>query len=291
MTDFKPMLAATLEKVESLQYPMLASPKLDGVRAVVIDGTVLSRNLKPIPNRHVQKLFGKAKFNGLDGELIVGEAGHKDVFRSTMSGVTKYEGEPDVLFHVFDDFSCSHQFHARLGAAAQRVKASKGFLVVDHVMVKSHETVTELEERYLADGFEGLMLRHPHGPYKYGRSTLRESFLLKLKRFMDDEAVVIDVEELMHNENDHLDGLSKRRSTKKEGLKAGGVLGALVVHNPKTDQTFKVGSGFTAEERRLLWAQRDTLAGRLVRYKYFPSGTDKRPRFPTFSGFRHAIDA
>jgi DNA ligase-1 len=39
------------------------------------------------------------------------------------------------------------------------------------------------------------------GTYKFGRSTVRDNILLKVKRFLDDEAVVIDIEEKMHNEN------------------------------------------------------------------------------------------
>ena len=64
---FKPMLAATLKSPEALKFPVVASPKLDGVRAIIIDGVVMSRNLKPIPNVFVQKIFGHREFNGFDG--------------------------------------------------------------------------------------------------------------------------------------------------------------------------------------------------------------------------------
>ena len=50
----KPMLAALCEDVTKLRYPVIASPKLDGIRALVIDGQLVSRTLKPIPNRYVQ---------------------------------------------------------------------------------------------------------------------------------------------------------------------------------------------------------------------------------------------
>lgn len=46
----KPMLAGKCEGLESLKYPVLVSVKLDGVRALVIGGKVMSRSLKPIPN-------------------------------------------------------------------------------------------------------------------------------------------------------------------------------------------------------------------------------------------------
>ena len=41
----------------------------------------------------------------------------------------------------------------------------------------------------------------PDGPYKCGRSTVREGYLLKLKRFADGEAVILGCCEQMHNAN------------------------------------------------------------------------------------------
>lgn len=64
---FRPMLSATVTEVAALRFPLLASHKLDGIRALVLGGVVVSRNLKPIPNRHVQALFGRREYEGLDG--------------------------------------------------------------------------------------------------------------------------------------------------------------------------------------------------------------------------------
>ena len=50
----KPMLSGTVTDPAALRYPVLVSPKLDGYRASVQGGVVLSRNLKPIPNAHVR---------------------------------------------------------------------------------------------------------------------------------------------------------------------------------------------------------------------------------------------
>jgi DNA ligase-1 len=96
----KPMLAGKAEDVSKVKFPTLVSPKLDGIRALVIDGVVVSRNLKPIPNRYVQKLF--SMYEGYDGELIVGSVNGPNVFRETTSGVMSEDGTPDVKFMVFD---------------------------------------------------------------------------------------------------------------------------------------------------------------------------------------------
>ena len=84
MKPFKPMLASPFDEA-LLKFPVLASPKLDGVRAIVRDGVVLSRALKPIPNKWVQQRFSHLEH--FDGELIVGASNHPDVLRTTTSGV------------------------------------------------------------------------------------------------------------------------------------------------------------------------------------------------------------
>lgn len=291
----KPMLAAKCEDITAVQFPVYASPKLDGIRAMVIDGVVMSRNLKPIPNAHVQKLFGKKKYDGMDGELIVGPAHLNETFTATTSGVMTAEGAPDVYYHVFDDMTQPAQpFHLRLDKVRNRVKVlgRKELIVVPHVHVGAHSLLTDLEEKWLAQGFEGAMLRDPHGPYKYGRSTAREGWLMKLKRFEDSEAVIDGVEELEHNQNEATrDELGRtKRSSHKAGKVAGAVLGNLLVRDVHTGVAFSIGSGFTAALRAELWASREALLGQVVRYRYFPTGSKAKPRFPVFTGFRHPDD-
>ena len=62
MTAFKPLLASPAD-LSTLRFPVLASPKLDGVRAIVKDGVVLSRSLKKIPNlRNIDGIIVQATF-------------------------------------------------------------------------------------------------------------------------------------------------------------------------------------------------------------------------------------
>ena len=81
---FKPMLAGEAD-LANLKFPLLASAKLDGIRAVVRNGVVMSRSNKPIPNPYVQRMFSKMEH--YDGELIVGDPKAKDCFRTTTSHV------------------------------------------------------------------------------------------------------------------------------------------------------------------------------------------------------------
>lgn len=287
----KPMLAGKVTDLHDLRYPLLASPKLDGVRALIIDGVVMSRTMKPIPNEHVQFLFGRSAYEGFDGELIVGDPCNSTAYRDTTSGVMSVRGKPDVTFHVFDDYSGPTAFHERLYRAQVRVRKyakTSGLKFVEHTELKNPAAVDDYEKKLLALGYEGVMLRSLHGIYKQGRSTEREGYLLKLKRFEDAEATVIGVEELQHNENDRdEDG---KRTSHKAGKRNGGALGALHVRSIKHATEFHIGSGFSAEERVKLWKARGSLLGKIVKFQYFPTGSKDKPRFPTFLGFRSPVD-
>lgn len=290
MIRFKPMLAGKAD-LDNIKFPVMASPKLDGVRVIVYDGVVYSRNFKRIPNDYVQALFGRKECHGFDGELIVGDVTSDTVFQATTSGVMTGAGKPDVTLYVFDYTGSIHHFssrHSELKKCARKLKHVK---VVPHVWIENLEELTAYEEECVAQGYEGIMIRDPQGKYKHGRSTTREGGLLKIKRFEDDEAVVIGVEELMTNLNEQeLDNLGhKVRSSKKEGLVPAGKLGALIVKH-KAFGEFKIGSGFTEDARIKLWRERDELKGRLAKFKYQPSGVKDKPRFPVFLGFRNKID-
>lgn len=294
MSTFKPMLAATVEQLETLRWPKLLSPKLDGVRCLIIGGRVMSRNLKEIPNAHVQKLFGLVELEGLDGELIVGSPNSPTVYLETVSGVMTATGEPNVWFMVFDKWDAIGGFRARLDAAAAQARAAPTkppLMVVKHSSVSSIEALKKYEEKMLVEGYEGVMLRCPAAPYKHGRSTPREQGLVKLKQFTDSEAEVIGYEELQHNGNElQRDELGRAKRTSHKANKTGrGTLGALVCRWYNGVE-FNIGTGFDDATRFSLWAGREQLVGRWVKFKYFPTGSKEAPRFPTFLGFRSTID-
>jgi DNA ligase-1 len=148
-----------------------------------------------------------------------------------------------------------------------------------------------LEEKYLNEGYEGLMVRSPNGYYKEGRSTLRDGILGKLKRFSDSEYKVVGYEERMHNGNEaKTNALGQtERSTHKENLVGRGDLGALVLELAP-GQTFNCGTGFTDEDRAEIWSNRDKYLGQMVKVKSFLIGVKDAPRFPVFLGWRDASD-
>lgn len=290
---FRPMLAT--KDASRITFPVLASPKVDGIRAIVLQGTLVSRRLKPIPNRHTQALFGSRTLEGLDGELVVGSPAGNGVMQRTTSGVMTIAGEPEVSFFVFDVVRPGVPFCKRLQLAHGMVAASRssGLVALPHTHVGSPYELEAFEAECLSAGFEGVMVRHPGGLYKYGRSTGAEGGLIKIKRFDDEEAVVVGCVEREHNENEAKeDALGHtKRSTHKAGKRGAGDLGALVCRSPKWSDVFHVGTGFTAEQRVLLWQDRLSLPGKTITFKHFAkSGCVDAPRFPVFLAFRHEDD-
>lgn len=288
--NHKPMLAIDCGGIESLTFPLIASPKLDGVRAIISADGVLSRALKPIPNRRVQELL-KGLPVGLDGELLAGDPCAPDVYRKTVSMVMSDDAEIEGLcYHVFDV--------QREQSFPERYEIVRGFLnggrpdivLVPQVTVRTRAGLELTERTWLDKGYEGVILRKPDSPYKHGRSTRKEAYLLKLKRFVDGEAEVLGVTELMHNGNDAKTNAlgHTERSHKKAGLVPTGTMGTLVVRDCKTGVEFEIGTGFTAEDRAALW--KDPPIGRLAKYKHFPSGAKDKPRHPVFLGWRDGRD-
>ena len=103
---------------------------------------------------------------------------------------------------------------------------------------------------------------------------------------------MVGFEELMHNKNeqtpDHFGRM--KRSSHQEFQFPGGTLGSLIVKDRETGVQFKIGSGFTAEQRNEIWANRKNWENQLVKYKWQKHGTKDKPRIPIFLGKRDARD-
>ncbi len=288
--DFSPMLAGKVVDIDTLTYPLLASPKLDGIRCVVLQGKALTRKLKPIPNTYIRTYLERKEFEGLDGELIVGKT-----FQSTTSAVMSHDGRPKFRFHVFDflrNETPNWGFLDRITTLHRYagLLRDEHLVSVEHVNIASPRALERYEELCLADGYEGVMVRSTNGLYKFGRSTTREGWLLKLKRFEDDEAKIIGYEEQYHNANeafrDEVGNL--KRSSAREGLIGKGVLGAFVVKYGSIE--FRVGTGYTEQQRRKFWKLRKQMIGQWLKFRSQPFGVKDKPRLPTFLGIRDEAD-
>lgn len=319
---FKPNLAGKAEDA-SIRFPVLASPKIDGVRAIRFD-RLMSRSMKEIPSAFVQRILSSSWLDGLDGELVVGSATHPNCMQNTTSGVMAKDKTPTFQFHVFDHVKhLDLPFSERLTMASRQVELFHrawfasgdktrhdwvGAVTanrldggpaptdspVSMVMHMRIDTVNELlayEAEQLELGYEGVMIRDPDGKYKQGRSTVKEGGLLKVKRFTDDEATIIGfVEEMKNNNAKTTNELGRsKRSSHKDGKSGKDTLGAFILRNSAGTE-FQCGSGIDDALAAEVWANRTQYLGRTVTYKSFLIGVKDAPRHPVFKAFRSPLD-
>lgn len=314
MAVVKPMLAhSKTPDLATLTYPLIVQPKFDGIRALIVDGVVQSRSGKPIRNAEIQAALGRPEFNGLDGELLVGSPTANDAMQRTSEFVmSESKTGADWAFYAFDifdmmvdelvspdpaDTTCISRgatYQERQAALSNRFERGWAWpnraIPVESVLVHSAAEVNEAEERFVAEGYEGAILRDPRAPYKHGRSG-KTGPLLKVKRFTDSEAEIVGVNELMRNGNEAKKDAFGRteRSTAKAGLIPAGTLGNIIARTP-SGVVFEIGTGYTAADRNRLWNMRERLPGQLVKYKHFEVGVKDAPRFPVFIGLRDRDD-
>jgi DNA ligase-1 len=246
--DFEVALAEKWTSEDPVSFYM--SEKLDGMRCIW-DGTILkSRNGNPInaPNHLTDQLTAMP----LDGELFMGRGKFQDVMSVCRRQTPNISDWSLVKFMVFDAPLVQKGFPERLDAIKQELVGCEWAMLHPHKPCKGRTHVMSELDRILQLGGEGLMLRKPHEHYKGGRTT----DLLKVKRFHDEEAVVVGVEQ-------------------GSGRNAGR-MGALICVDVK-GVTFKVGTGFNDNMR-----DNPPSYGATITYKYQEKTRDGKPRFPVF---------
>ena len=297
MTIAKPLLAATLENLDDVKFPCFVTPKIDGIRSLK-QQQMLSRTFKPIRNSVMNKLLSELLPEGADGEICIDDSTFQATTSAVMTGHKVYDEKFSYYWfdYVVDD---------PLKSYTDRVNDMKKY-VDDHPHILEHEQVkiiplfpieinnidelSRYEREVLAKGFEGVMIRRPDGKYKFGRSTLKEGILLKMKQFKDAEATIISMSPRLKNTNakskDNF-GYSKR-STHKSGKVEEETMGSIEVDYDGV--VFSIGTGFDDEQRKHFWENKDSYIGKLAKFKYFEMGSKDAPRFPVFLGIRHEED-
>jgi len=298
MSTFKPTLAVNADFTK-IQYPVYASPKLDGIRCSIVDGKALSRTLKQIPNKHIYGQLSIKWLNGLDGELIIGSPTSKTCYTESVSGVMRHEGEPAYTYYVFDchDYPDSTYRHRwdylfEMLGNNKRGHEFQQICLLEQNLLHNEAEMLAYEAAKVEEGYEGIILRSPEAPYKFGRSTVKEGYLLKVKRFEDSDAEIIGFEEEMYNGNEaEVNELGRtKRSSAQAGKVGKNTLGAFHVRDVVSGIEFSIGTGLTAADRQHFWDNRNDYSGKIVKYKFFAVGVKIAPRHPVFLGMRDAKD-
>lgn len=297
MSNFKPMLATSVEKLSDVILPTLASVKLDGVRCEYAisprtgRSIAQSRQMLPIPNRYIRKVIESANIpTGLSGELTLEDV---DNYHDVESAVMSCDGTPQFYWNLFDFpgltgiARCETRY-----AALMKLELPARFRVIPKHHIKTLEELVAFEESTCAAGFEGIVCNNPLAFYHYGRSNLTVQHCVRFTRRIRKEAVVIEFIELQRNcnplETSAL-GYSKR-SKSQANLRSGNTLGAIRCRDCETGIEFEVGSfQITKKEMQDLWDNKNNYPGRIFTYEYKPYGVKDKPRQPVFVHWRNML--
>ena len=267
-----------------LKYPMFISPKIDGIRGLVHNGQMMSRTFKVLANLQVQKEL--TLVNHLDMEITYGEPTGPLVMKNAQSSVRAVRVEGDFRGHVFDYIApdwLDVPFYERLEKAHQMAEGIPRLHPVLHTYCEDVEQLLAEEEKYLALGYEGVMMRNPMAPYKTGRATMNESIIWKLKRFVDEEMLCMDVLPAHHNANEAKRGALGyiERSTAMAGKVESDLAGTYVCVSPDGQVVSVAPGAFSHDERRAHLRNPEEIVGHQITARYFgrtPDGEYRHPR-------------
>ena len=286
-------------------FPCYYQVKIDGVRALNLDGKLVARTLKPHNNRYITEKYSKSEYKGFDGEMILTELGpnHPDLCRETSGAIRREHGEPDVTWYVFDyitEETINLPYSDRFGLLEEYVEKlnDHSIKVVTTSTCFSMEEFEELDSAALELGYEGSMLKNINASYKQGRSD-KNMQSWRIKRFIEEECLVTSISEGNSNQNEvKINELGNtERSSHQENLVPNGQVGQIhgvtlkdmkdpidgKVLVPK-GSNITVGPGeLTLPEKLHIFENPDILVGNVIVYKAFPKGIKDKPRFPTFS--------
>jgi ATP-dependent DNA ligase len=263
-----PMLALDFNKRgKSIAFPCYIQRKYDGTRCVGIPNIGLfSRNRKSYPHmKHIVAEINKLPpAIILDGELYSDTLTFQEIVGLVKRETLKTgddEKQLQIKFHIYDIVNGMpyEQRYANLQMLFSRYKFKYLELVKTDVC-ESEEKMKELHAQYVAEGYEGIMLRNKSGLYKNARSA----DLQKYKEFFDDEYEVVGYKE-------------------GEGVEEGCVL--WVCKTPE-GKTFNCRPRGTREDRAEMYLNGDKYVGKKLTVRFQELTDDKVPRFPVGIAFR-----
>lgn len=258
---------------------LLAQPKLDGMRCWVQwvnhEPILWSSEGNPITGvPHIQvllkdwaKICGEISF---DGELYNHDIEFEDII-----SITKRHGEnlrndfTSMQYHIFDYKGTNDINAERYGKLKdifskmpEDIKNYDIFKMVPTTVV-SRQTVDSQLDRYISEGYEGIILRNPLAVYVEKRPWT----ILKWKPSKHDTYEVISLIEAISEKGENL-----------------GRVGALTCSD-RFGNLFSVGPGLgvTHEMAKDIWERRKDLAGKFVRVYYQNLTANGVPRFGKFS--------
>jgi DNA ligase-1 len=279
--NFNPLLYTNNSKAFKISFPAYIQRKLDGIRClaymknneIIIESRtgsefenfdILKEQLKPIFDLLGDNIY-------LDGELYTTKLPFKNISGSVRKS-KKHASKEDISninkieYHIYDIILLDHLqfgFKERLEKLEYIFKEFKSSLIkkVETKLISKQEDVITYHDKFVNEGFEGLMVRDINGPYEINK---RSKYLQKYKNFNEDEFKIIN----FHHED--LDG-------KK-----------LVVWDciTKDDKEFAAVPNGTNEYRNDLYKNATKYIGKMLTVIFFGYTEKGSPRFPKGKAIR-----
>jgi DNA ligase-1 len=271
-----PMLATNYKDAHSkIKFDAFCQPKIDGLRAVLQNGSLYSRLKNKFLNLdHILDELKECPFN-LDGELyssidpkkVQGNRSKgQDTFISfqELNGLVKKKtltkndttNVKHIIYIVYDAVIPKKTFQERYSILKEYFSKNKFKYIklLETEIVKNPEDIIKYQKKYILQGYEGIIIRNADGLYKQKN---RSNDLQKFKNFQDDEFKIIGITE------------NSDSSTEK---------GCIIwICEAKNKKEFKVRPIGSFEERRKLFKDGKKYIGEMLTVRYFDLTDDGVP--------------
>lgn len=246
-------------KRKHIKFPCAIQPKLDGIRCIANDKTLLSRKNKKFYNlEHIENSIQKLNLSKsiyLDGELYCHNKPLQDICSLVRQVNQKPDDVKDIEYHIYDCFDLTKpkwSFKERFEFL------SKLNLTKPIVLVKTDELIEQNQldvkhSEYIQNNYEGAILRNYNSFYKIG---YRSNDLQKYKHFDDTEYKIIGF----------TDGENEKEC----------VIWQCVFN----DKIFNVRPRGTIEERKKLYLDGNKYIGKMLTVRHYGKSKDELPCFP-----------
>lgn len=210
--NLKPMLAKDYNKCQNsvLQKTMYCSRKLDGVRCMIkrnSDGDLItvSRGGKDY-NVAASEILEELKplFEAFPDAVLDGEIYIHGKHLQEISGVARLKTWEDrcskLEYWIYDLAMGGLKFTERLDLLNEMHDYIDGqkIRIIEHKETNSWAQVSKLHDKWVAEGYEGLVARKPDKFYEFGK---RNSTMIKVKLYQDAEFKIIDYKEGLRDED------------------------------------------------------------------------------------------
>jgi len=279
LNGFGVMLAHEyLKQKRKVVFPCYTQPKLDGIRCPITNNGIFSRGRKEFTScthikTELESFFKNDPTARLDGELYTHEfkTDFEKICKAVKKSAIKATSEDIALqnkikYYIYDaprinGLIESDTFLERQKIIKEMFNGYKNIVVVETIIAYNEDELITLKEKWINEGYEGIMIRNMYSPYEDKRSYN----LLKWKDFIDEEFIITNI----------IEGNGK--------LLASAGSFTFKMNNGKTFNAKMIGS---IERLQYYYNHPEECLGKLATVRFQNYTSYGIPRFPVCTGIR-----